>query len=876
MNTAEHRRLQECKEGKRNWYHWGPYLSERQWGTVREDYSPGGSAWDFFPHDHARSRVYRWGEDGIAGISDELQRLCFGIALWNGKDPILKERLFGLTGPEGNHGEDVKELYYYLDNTPTHSYMKHLYKYPHAAYPYGPLVEANRNATRQDMEIEITDTGVFDGNRYFDVQTEYAKADADDLLIRITVSNRAETAAGITVLPQLWFRNLWTFGMMDQKPDIRLERSGEYGEASLIHSELGPYHFYFQQAPRVLFTENETNTQRLWGVSNKQPFVKDHFHEVVVDRVQANRAGNGTKMAPVYPLWIGAGQSFELRLRLCREKIEENPLLVAFERIFSDRKTEADEFYAGLHKPGAGNDSNMIQRQALSGMLWSKQYYNIDIPLWLNGDRNQPVTPPENRKKGRNSGWHTLNNEDIISMPDKWEYPWYAAWDLAFHCVPLAMLDVHFTKNQLLLFLREWYMHPNGQIPAYEWAFGDVNPPVHAWSCLKVYRMEKQSTGQGDIDFLKKAFHKLCLNFTWWVNRKDTQGKNVFEGGFLGLDNIGVFDRSSAIPGGGHLEQADGTSWMAMYCLNLLEIALEITRYDKAFEPMGTKFFEHFALIAESLNRMGRDWTGAWDEKEGFFYDVLCLPNGEYRPLKVRSLVGLSTLFATLCVDKSLTEASPEFLIRLKWFNDYLKKNKEYTIVEEMMDDKMLLTLLPRKRLIKLLETMLDEEEFLSEFGIRALSKIHQDGYRLEIGREWFGLQYEPAESSTGLFGGNSNWRGPVWMPMNYMLIDALKNYHAYYGDELKVECPKGSGKWMNLREVAKELAARLLRIFSLDVNGNRAVNALDAQRYRDNHFTDLVLFYEYFHGDNGRGVGASHQTGWTGVIAELIDFLNT
>jgi len=875
IRTAEHHRLRENDEGGKNWHHWGPYLSERQWGTVREDYSPGGSAWEFFPHDHARSRVYRWGEDGIAGISDSLQRLCFGIALWNGNDPILKERLFGLTGPEGNHGEDVKELYYYLDNTPTHSYMKHLYKYPQAAYPYTQLLEANRNTSRLDREVEVTDTGVFDGNRYFDVQTEYAKADTDDILIKIVVFNRAGRAADMTVLPQLWFRNLWAFGLLAEKPSIRLQKKEGYGEASLTHPELGDYHFYFQQAPQVLFTENETNTHRLWGVENRHPFVKDHFHEVVVNGAEANPANDGTKMAPVYQLRVEAGQSIEIRLRLSKEKFDNDPLQAAFDSVFADRRKEADEFYASLQRPGAGRDVRNIQRQAWAGMLWSKQYYNIDIPLWLNGDKNQLGAPPESRKKGRNSEWQTLNNEDIISMPDKWEYPWFAAWDLAFHCVSLAMVDARFAKEQLLLFLREWYMHPNGQIPAYEWAFGDVNPPVHAWSCLKVYEMEKEQTGQGDVDFLKKAFHKLCLNFTWWVNRKDSHGKNVFEGGFLGLDNIGIFDRSSAIPGGGQLEQADGTSWMAMYCLNLLAIALEITRHDGAFEQMGTKFFEHFALIAESLNRIGKDWTGAWDEEEGFFYDVLALPHGEYKPLKVRSLVGLTTLFATLTIDRDKIEACPEFVSRLNWFNDYLKKNKEYTIVEEMRDDRMLLTLLPKKRFTKLLSTMLDEKEFLSEFGIRALSKIHQNGYGLEIGGEWFGLRYEPAESSTGLFGGNSNWRGPIWMPMNYMLIEALKNYHAYYGDDLKVECPTGSGKWMNLQEVARELSARLLRLFTLDEKGDRAVNGLDATRYRDEHFRELVLFYEYFHGDNGRGVGASHQTGWTGVIAESIDFLN-
>lgn len=867
--TTEEKRLQQA-----SWRKWGPYLSERQWGTVREDYSEHGSAWDFFPHDHARSRVYRWGEDGIAGISDELQRLCFSIAVWNHQDPILKERLFGLTGPQGNHGEDVKELYYYLDNTPSHTYMKHLYKYPIGAFPYQELVDVNAARSKEEVEYELIDTGAFDENNYFDVVTEFAKENEEDILIKITLHNRSEQDAPITLLPQIWFRNLWSFGLMEQKPKMgNLSVQQGYGLVDLHHPELGEYCYYFETPQHTLFTENESNNEKLWGTENASPFVKDLFHTAVVYDTISDYIHNetGTKFSPIFQQIVAAKSSKEIRVRLSKNKHAENPLEQQFDHIFTTRIQEANDFYASVISLKSTEDEINVQRQAFAGMLWSKQYYNIDIPLWLNGDEGQPA-PPEARKTGRNSQWPTLNNEDIISMPDKWEYPWYAAWDLAFHCIPLSMVDPAFAKSQLLLFLREWYMHPNGQMPAYEWAFGDVNPPVHAMSCLKVYHMEKKKTGKGDLDFLKKAFQKLCLNFTWWVNRKDQQGKNVFEGGFLGLDNIGVFDRSSAIPGGGHLEQADGTSWMAMYCLNMLEMALEITKYDSSYEPMTTKFFEHFALIAESLNRIGKDWTGAWDEHEGFFYDVLALPKHQYVPLKVRSLVGLTTLFATFCLEKDMMDSSPEFVHRMNWFNDYLKKHKDYTIVEEMMDDRILLTLIPKERLKRLLEAMLDESEFLSEFGIRALSKKHEDGYYVDIDGSYCGLKYEPAESSSGLFGGNSNWRGPIWLPMNYMLIESLKKLHQYYGNEFTIECPTGSGNYMTLQEVAKDITIRLSNIFLQDKDGNRPVNGLTPLLYQDEHFKDLILFFEYFHGDNGRGVGASHQTGWTGVIADLIN----
>ncbi len=869
ITMKEKQRLQDHYNKKVNWLKFGPYLSERQWGTVREDYSEGGAAWDYFPHDHARSRAYRWGEDGIAGISDDLQRICFAIALWNGNDPILKERLFGLAGPEGNHGEDVKELYYYLDNTPTHSYMKHLYKYPQASFPYQELVEVNRNRSRQEPEFELLDTGVLNDNRYFDVFTEYAKNTPDDILIKITVANRGVASAPVYLLPTLWFRNLWTPKIQNIKPSIRLKKSAGSLYATLDHSELGNYNFYFEPADRTLFTENESNKERLWDQPNASPFVKDAFHRAVINNDYEWMAGQqeGTKFAPLYYREVPGKAEISVYLRLSKKSLKA-PFDARSLAVLDTRRKEADQFYSQIVT--ADRELANIQRQAFAGMLWSKQTYNIDIPTWLKGDEGQ-VPPPASRSTGRNSQWRTLNNHDIISMPDKWEYPWYAAWDLAFHCVPLAMVDTQFAKDQLILFLREWYMHPNGQIPAYEWAFGDVNPPVHAWSCLMVYRMEKARSGKGDIDFLKRVFHKLMLNFTWWVNRKDSQGKNVFEGGFLGLDNIGIFDRSSAIPGGGHLEQADGTSWMAMYCLNLLDMALEITAHDPAFEDVTTKFFEHFAYIAESLNRIGNDWTGAWDEKEGFFYDVLALPDKNYIPLKVRSLVGLTTLLAVLPLDRQRLEKAPDFLRRLEWFVDYQEKTHDYQVLEEMKDNKILLSLTTKERLKRLLEAMFDESEFLSPNGIRALSKIHQNGYSNNINGQEFGLTYEPGESSSGLFGGNSNWRGPIWMPLNYLLVQSLKSYHQYYGDEFQVEFPTKSGRYMNLEQVSNELSKRLIGIFQPEGSGHRPVNNHD-NFYLDEHFKDLVLFYEYFHGDTGRGVGATHQTGWTGVVAELID----
>ncbi len=860
--------------GDMTWKKWGPYLSERQWGTVREDYSEHGEAWDYFPHDHARSRVYRWGEDGIAGISDDLQRICFAIALWNGKDPILKERLFGLTGTEGNHGEDVKELYYYLDNTPSHAYMKHLYKYPMEAYPYGDLLNTNRSLSKYEPEYELLDTGLFREGKYFDVFTEYAKNDPEDLCIRISIHNRSRQSAYIAVLPTLWLRNLWSFGLMDQKPSIKRGTiADDYGEVKINHELLGDYTLYFEKPARSLLTDNETNTERLYGQPNKTPFVKDAFHTAIQNRDYEWLVSNkvGTKFAPMYEYQIDPQKSVTIKLRLSKQDMSTDPFNKRFDNLFENRMQEADAFYKDITS-ATNQDQINIQRQALAGMLWSKQYFNIDIPKWLNGDKGQ-IAPPESRKTGRNHQWHTLNNEDIISMPDKWEYPWYAAWDLAFHCVPLSMVDPQFAKDQLILFLREWYMHPNGQLPAYEWAFGDVNPPVHAWSCLQVYKNEKAKTGKGDIDFLEKVFQKLLINFTWWVNRKDHKGNNVFEGGFLGLDNIGVFDRSSAIPGGGVLEQADGTSWMAMYCLNMLEMALEISQHNPNYEDVTTKFFEHFVYIAESLNRIGENWTGSWNEEEGFFYDVLAMPDGQYIPVKVRSLVGLSSLFAVLVLKKELLEKLPDFHKRLKWFQQYRQDKGQCLVIEELNDhDDILLSLVPMKRLKKLLKALLDEKEFLSPGGIRAISKTHETPYSVHINGMEFGLNYEPAEGTTNLFGGNSNWRGPVWMPMNYLLVLALQQYGDYYKNELKPDFPSGSGTHMNLHSISNEIGKRLISTFEKDEQGRRPANGNESIYQYDPNFSDLVLFYEYFHGDNARGVGASHQTGWTGVVAELIN----
>lgn len=871
----ENNRLAQHYSREKNWMKWGPYLSERQWGTVREDYSPNGTAWEYFPHDHARSRQYRWGEDGIAGISDKLCNICFAVGMWNGQDPIIKERLFGLTGNQGNHAEDVKELYYYLDSTPTHSYMKHLYKYPQTAFPYGDLVQQNAQRSRRELEYELLDTGVFNNNQYFDVFTEYAKADADDLLIKITAYNRYDKAADLTLLPCLWLRNLWSYRLINKKPSIQLKTlEKEYGLVQIEHEKAGNYYCYFETADKVLFTENETNMARIFNVPNGHPYCKDAINDAVVSGNYAlfENHEKGTKFSPLYQLKIEGKQSVEIRLRLSQKKLKGNPLKTTFDRVFQQRKEEADAFYQSIIPKKSNEDLSNIQRQAFAGMLWTKQYYNIDINVWLDGDKGQP-SPPENRKQGRNSNWRTLNNEDIISMPDKWEYPWYAAWDLAFHCVPLAMVDLEFAKKQLLLFLREWYMRPNGQLPAYEWAFGDVNPPVHAWAVMKVYRMEEAKTGKRDIDFLKRAFQKLVLNFTWWVNRKDGNNNNIFEGGFLGLDNIGVFDRSAPMPNGGILQQADSTSWMAMFSLNMLDMALEVAQEDPVYEDLAYKFYEHFIYISAALNRIGDGNANAWDEDEGFFYDVLAMPDGQQIPIKVRSLVGLSTLFASLVLKWERIEKLERFYKRIKWFRDYRVQKNKYLVLPELEEGKdILLSTINADRLKRILEPLLDEKEFFSVAGIRSVSKVHERPYSVNIAGIDFNLQYQPAESQTHIFGGNSNWRGPIWMPMNYLLIESLRELHKYYGNQLQTDCPTGSGHLCNLDEVATDISKNLISIFTKNENGARKLNGHESI-YRNNpDFQDLILFYEYFDGNNGRGVGASHQTGWTGLVAKLIN----
>jgi hypothetical protein len=871
--TPEHKRLEAARERAAHWKRWGPYLSERQWGTVREDYSPGGTAWDFFSHDHARSRAYRWGEDGLAGISDNHQRLCFAVALWNGRDPILKERLFGLTGNEGNHGEDVKEYYFYLDSTPTHSYMKYLYKYPQSPYPYAELVEENRRRGRGQSEYELVDTGAFEGNRYWDVQVEYAKADVDDILIRLTVTNRGPEEATLELLPTLWFRNTWSWGLEDAKPRLI---AGAGGTIAAEHASLGPRWLACEGQPELLFTENETNTQRLWGVPTRSPFVKDGINDRVVhgalERVNPERAG--TKAAAWYRLTLGPGESRAVKLRLSDAPPAADALGRNFDALFALRLTEADEFYATVIPARLPADAKTVMRQATAGLLWSKQFYHFDVSRWLEGDPAGPP-PPDGRQHGRNHEWAHLYNEDIISMPDKWEYPWYAAWDLAFHMIPIALVDPDFAKEQLVLFLREWYMHPNGQLPAYEWALGDVNPPVHAWAAWRVYKIEKRLRGQGDRRFLERVFQKLLLNFTWWVNRKDSEGMNVFEGGFLGLDNIGVFDRSAPLPTGGHIEQSDGTSWMAMYCLNMLAIALELARENPAYEDVASKFFEHFVYIAHATHHRGGEEINLWDERDGFYYDVLHLPDGEHRPLRVRSMVGLIPLFAVETLEPDIVDRLPGFKRRMQWFIDHHPEFREHVQLLDVpgKGTRRLLSIVTREQLPRVLRVMLDESEFLSPFGIRALSRYHKDHpYMLNVNGMEHRVDYEPAESSSGLFGGNSNWRGPIWFPVNHLLVESLQRFHHFYSDGLKVECPAGSGPLMTLWEVALELERRLASIFLRGADDRRPVLGGTEQFQRDPHWRDLVPFHEYFNGDTGAGVGASHQTGWTGLVAKLLE----
>jgi hypothetical protein len=867
---AERQRLSETKNEQVPWRLWGPYLSERQWGTVREDYSPHGNAWEYFPHDHARSRAYRWGEDGLAGVSDSSQRLCLALALWNERDPILKERLFGLTNSEGNHGEDVKECYYYLDATPTHSYLKMLYKYPQRAFPYAQLVEENRRRGKNDPEFELLDTGVFEGDRYFDVFVEYAKAGPDDLLMRVTAHNRGPDEAPIHLLPQLWFRNTWSWKEGASKPVL----SEGNGVVTAAGTELEDYHCYVDGNPDWLFCENETNSRRVFGGSDATGFFKDGFHDRLIGgKLNAvNPRRTGTKAAAHHLFVVPGRECVEVRLRLSRGG-NARPF-ADFDDVFARRLSEADDFYAELQRDMADADARLVQRQALAGMIWSKQFFYFDVPEWLRGDGRQP-SPPVERKHGRNHEWSHLNNADILSMPDKWEYPWYAAWDLAFHCVPLATVDAEFAKAQLTLLTREWYMHPNGQLPAYEWAFGDVNPPVHAWATWRVFQMDRDQRGDaGDIGFLERVFHKLMLNFTWWVNRKDAQGRNIFQGGFLGLDNIGVFDRSAPLPTGGFINQSDGTAWMAMYSLNLMRIALELARHNKVYQDIATKFFEHFLHIVEAMNNIGEEGIGLWSGEDSFYYDVLNLPEGRGVPLKVRSMVGLIPLFAVEVIEPELLEELPEFADRLKWFLNYRPDLAKLVSRWDVpgMKQRHLLSLLRGHRMKCLLRRMLDETEFLGEFGVRALSKVHEkEPYRLEASGVSHEVRYWPAESESGLFGGNSNWRGPIWMPVNYLIIESLRRFHHYYGDDFKVECPTGSGQFLGLREVADELAKRLSRLFLKDGDGVRPVLNYHDKLAKDPHFRDYVLFHEYFHGDNGRGVGASHQTGWTGLIAELL-----
>jgi len=877
--NAEQARLAEARDRQAPWRSWGPYLSERQWGTVREDYSPDGNAWAYFTHDQARSRAYRWGEDGIGGVCDDRQRLCLALALWNGKDPILKERMFGLANAEGNHGEDCKEYYFYLDATPTHSYLKFLYKYPHEAYPYDDIVQTNARRGRLEPEYELLDTGVF-GHGYWDVLVEYAKESPDELLVRIGVTNRGDRPAKLHLLPTLWFRNTWSWSQPEPRPVLRRAQLPSPGISAVAasHHELGEWRLYCADNPPLLFTENETNWKRCFGVGNASPFVKDGINDYVVHgRHEAvNPAQVGTKASAHYLLQVGPGRTRVVRLRLSRASAAGAEAFgPGFEKTFAARRSEADEFYESITPPSVGPDASSVTRQALAGMLWSKQFYYYDISRWLR-DRLPEGAPPGLPRAPRNTEWSHMVNADILSMPDKWEYPWYAAWDLAFHCIPLAAVDPDFAKQQILLMLKEHYLHPSGQIPAYEWNFGDVNPPVHAWAALYVYHIDRQGRGGvGDMAFLKSVFQKLLLNFTWWVNRKDRSGRNVFEGGFLGLDNIGVFDRSAPLPTGGHLEQADGTAWMAFYSQSMLEIALELSRDDPVYEDYVLKFTGHFLAIASAMDHMG---TGGgekmWDEEDGFFYDVLRTPDGQATRLKVRSMVGLLSLCATTVIPPESLERIPEALDRVRWFLD---RNPHLTarIASPRtpgVAGRRLLALLNEDKLRRVLSVLLDENEFLSPHGIRSLSRLHADEpYAYVHDGQVFRVEYAPAESTSGTFGGNSNWRGPVWMPVNVLLIRALLKLYAFYGDDFKVECPTGSGNQMTLFQVAGEIGNRLISIFTRDADGRRPVYGGNEVFQSDPHWRDHLLFYEYFHGDNGAGIGASHQTGWTGLVASLV-----
>ncbi len=876
--TAEHQRLADSEARKADWKHWGPYVSDRAWGTVREDYSATGEAWEYLPHDHARSRAYRWNEDGLGGFCNRYQNLCLAVALWNERDAILKERLFGLTGNEGNHGEDVKEYYFYLDATPTHSYGKMLYKYPQVAFPYARLVEENRRRGRHEPEFELIDAlgDVFAENRYFDVFIEYAKADEEDILCRITAINRGPEAAALHVLPHLWFRNRWSWGYDVVRPELQALAEGNGAAVHARDKHLGERWWYVSVEGAdplpVLFTENETNNERLFGVANGSPYVKDGIDEAVVhgrmDRV--NPALTGTKAAAHARAVVPPGETFTVQVRFTNAPLPEP--FADFDAVFDQRIEEADAFYASIQNPNLTEDERRVQRQAFAGLMWSKQFYHFSIELWLDGDPATPP-PPEARKHGRNHDWAHLHNMDVVSMPDKWEYPWYAAWDLAFHMLPVAMIDPEWAKRQLILMTREWYMHPNGQLPAYEWAFGDVNPPVHAWAAWRVYKIARNVTGKADTVFLEKIFHKLLLNFTWWVNRKDRDGNSIFEGGFLGLDNIGVFDRSATLPTGGHLEQADGTAWMGMYCLNMLAISLELARTKPAYEDVATKFFEHFVYIAHAINTAyGK--TGLWDEADGFFYDVLHTPDDQQIPLKICSFVGLIPLFAVETLEPEVLAKLPRFRKRMNWFLKHRAHllGELCLLIEPGASGRCLLSLVNDRQLARVMERMLDPAQFLSDYGLRALSKAHEAvPYTFPIDGQTLSVAYEPAESSTGLFGGNSNWRGPLWFPLNYLMIESLQKFDYYYGETLQVAMPRGSGRQVTLGEAATELSRRLTRLFLRDEAGRRPFYGTVDYFQNDPHWRDYILFYEFFHGDTGAGVGASHQTGWTALVAKLI-----
>jgi hypothetical protein len=877
--NAEQTRLDLARTEKAAWKKWGPYLSERQWGTVREDYSEGGNAWDYFSHDQARSRAYRWGEDGLAGISDDQQQLCFALALWNGKDPILKERLFGLTNSESNHGEDVKEYYFYLDSTPTHSYMKYLYKYPQREFPYGNLVQTNRGRSRNEFEYELLDTGIFNENRYFDVFVEYAKESPEDICVAISVYNRGPEAAELHVLPTLWFRNTWSWGGSGERPTLQA-LPGKTGVVKAVHPTLGERYFICEGGAPLLFTENETNMQRVFGVPNRSPFVKDGINNYVVHGQQdaVNPAQKGTKVAALYRLNVKPGECKTIRVRLSSKEpgAKGNPFS-DFGDVVERRHKEADQFYDTVIPRSLTGDQANVMRQALAGMLWSKQFYHYDVDKWLE-ERGSDPFKPDRKLPPRNDGWQHMYNGDVISMPDKWEYPWYAAWDLAFHVVALTLVDPDFGKDQLKLMMRETYMHPNGQIPAYEWNFGDVNPPVHAWSTMFTHRLEMAKNGEGDREWLKNIFQKLLMNFTWWVNRKDRNGKNLFEGGFLGLDNIGVFDRSAPLPTGGYLEQADGTAWMCLFCENMLEIAAELAKTEPDYADMTMKFLEHYFWIASSMVHVGGN-VGMWDEEDGFFYDVLRLPNGQAQRLKVRSMVGLLPLCAATSFDGATLRKYPELRARAQRFLGSRPEIRAaiHDPVKTGVNGRQLASIIDENKLRRVLAKMLDEKEFLSDFGIRSLSRFHAEHpYVFNAGGQEYRVSYLPAESDTGMFGGNSNWRGPIWMPVNALIIRALLHYYSYFGNDFKVECPTGSGRMMTLYQVGEEIARRLSNIFLRDKNGRRPVYGGSQKFQEDPYWRDLVLFYEYFHGDNGAGLGASHQTGWTGIVARLLHLFAT